>query len=93
MLGHVLRRDPKHILREVTCDDMPQRPDRGYKGVGRPRLNWFEDNLARAHLQIGIVDQGPDGPIYTGHAQFMPFDHANEEHIRDLKRAALDREF
>ena len=93
MLGHVLRRDMDHLLRKVTCDEELQRPHKGFKRVGRPKHNWVEDNLARAHLHIGEVTMGPDGPIYTGNPQVTTYDPDNPVHVQNLKEAANNRRF
>ena len=88
MLGHVMRREPSHLLRKVTLDEQLQRPQ-SYKRVGRPRLNWVEETVRRAHMHIGKVDHGQ----YVDLPQDIPFDAHNQEHVDNLWMAAADRKF
>ena len=79
LLGHVLRRDTDHLMRQVTCDEQLKRPYQLYKKTGHPRSNWTEDNLIRAHAKYG-------------HQQDS-FDPENQTHINAIKQAAHDRKF
>ena len=75
--------------RKVTVDEHLQRPQQLYKRVGRPKLNWVEETVKRAHLHIGKVINGE----YVDLPQDIPFDPNNQEHVDNLWMAATDRKF
>lgn len=44
LLGHLMRREPDHIMRHVAFDTHLRRPYQLYKKVGHPRCSWVDDN-------------------------------------------------
>ena len=79
LLGHVLRREPHELMRQVTCDSNLRRPYQLYKRVGHPRSSWTNDHLERAHIQYG--------------KNIGPVSHENADQVTAIKTAAINRTF
>ena len=51
---------PLNLLLNLSLNLLLDLPYKGYRRVGTPRLNWVEDNMARAYQKIGEIRNGPE---------------------------------
>ena len=92
LLGHVLRRDFRHPLQQVTFDtaaDIPYSRPLAIKGInstrrkGRPRPHWTHENMSAAWNYIRAHDEK-----VPEHLKEVDFDNQNAEVNRWISTSA-----
>ena len=82
LLGHIIRADQSDPKRQVTLENESVRPRfKGYRRVGKPRLNWTKNNIQQAWE---IID--PTADVNN------KYDFDNILHQNKLLQTANDRE-
>ena len=82
LLGHIIRADQTDPIRQVTFENESVRPRfKGYRRVGKPRLNWTKNNIQKVWK---IIEPTADAN--------NKYDFDNILHQNKILQTAKDRE-
>ena len=76
LLGHLLRRDPDHMLRKPALNNDFEIPHIWHRCVGRPRGKWVEDalnHISRQYWETDFINTEPYRTFLTAAAHNHDF--------------------